>query len=135
MGPSNIGGYPIESASASSLVFYSDFDNDGLFERIRYYLESGVLKRGVIIPSGSPLAYLPGNEKVREAVHYVIAPDIFSYYPKEAGSGGSPLSSPVAPSLIRLVKINLTIDENPQKPPAAASLTTVITIRNLRGIL
>ena len=32
------GGFPLESAQSQTLIFYSDIDNDGLTERIRYYL-------------------------------------------------------------------------------------------------
>ena len=41
IGPSANGSYPIESASDSSIVFYSDIDGDTIFERVRYYSKEG----------------------------------------------------------------------------------------------
>ena len=45
--PSSLGGYPVESAGTSSLVFYSNVDSDVYKERIRYYLVGTVLYREV----------------------------------------------------------------------------------------
>lgn len=39
---SESGAYPIERADDKQLIFYSDVDNDGLVERVRYYLGSVV---------------------------------------------------------------------------------------------
>src|SRR3989344_1148360 len=56
-GPSSLGGYPIESAGTSTLVFYSDIDRDGIFERVRYFLGTNVIRKGVVEPTGNPLVY------------------------------------------------------------------------------
>lgn len=136
MGSANNGSYAVESASANSFIFFSDFDGDGLFERIRYYLEDNTLKKGVIKPTGNPLVYLTSDEKVSESVHYIIPnpPPIFTYYPKDSDINGTALTAPIDPALVRLIKVNLTADENPQKPPGPANISIFISIRNLRGI-
>ncbi len=135
MGSANNGSYAVESASANSFIFFSDFNGDGLFERIRYYLEDNTLKKGVIKPTGNPLVYLASDEKVSELVHYIVPnpPPVFTYYPKDVDINGIPLVSPIDPALIRLIKVNLTADENPQKPPGPANVSIFINIRNLRG--
>lgn len=136
MGSANNGSYALESASANSFIFFSDFDGDGLFERVRYYLEDNTLKKGVIKPAGNPLVYLAGDEKISELVHYIIPnpPPIFTYYPKDVDINGATLVSPIDPALVRLVKVSLTADENPQKPPGPANVSIFVSIRNLRGI-
>lgn len=136
MGLANNGSYAIESASANSFIFFSDFDGDGLFERVRYYLEGNILKKAVIKPVGNPLVYLPSDEKISEAVHYIIQnpPPIFTYYPKDVDINGMALAVPIDPALVRLIKVNLTADENSQKPPGPANVSIFINIRNLRGI-
>lgn len=136
MAASNTGIYPIEAASATSLVFYSDFDNDGLCERLRYWLENGTLKKGIIIPQDDPLVYNPADEKITEVVHF-ISPDslsVFSYF--SAGQEGSetPLSEPVSPASIRAIRVNLVVDEDPQRLPLPVQVDSFITIRNLREI-
>ncbi len=136
MGPANTGGYPIESANSTSFIFYSDIDGDGLFERVRYYLEGNIFKKGVIKPTGNPLSYLPANEQTKEVVHNIITnpPPIFSYYAKDVDGSGAALTVPINPSIIRLLKIDLSADNNPQQLPGPASLKIFITVRNFRGI-
>jgi prepilin-type N-terminal cleavage/methylation domain-containing protein len=54
---SNQGSYPIKQADADTFIFFSDIDHDQIKEEVRYYVEDGVLKKGVIEPSGDPLVY------------------------------------------------------------------------------
>ena len=63
-GPSALGAYPIASASSTSITFYSDVNNDGLRDRVRYYVSGTNVKRGIIAPSGNPLTYNSANEKI-----------------------------------------------------------------------
>lgn len=137
MGPASNGGYPIESATETSFVFFSDLEGDGLFERVRYYLDGTTLKRGVIKPTGNPLVYLLANEQIREVAHNIVNNPlvIFSYYPKDVSGEGAPLAFPVNPSVIRLLKIDLQADASPQQLPEPARLSILITIRNFRGTL
>lgn len=136
MGPASNGGYPIESAANGSFVFYSDTDGDGLFERVRYYLEGNILKKGITKPTGNPLTYLPANEQIRELVHNIVtgSPPVFSYFPKDTDGNGAPLSTPADPSTIRLLRMSLTADQNPQQLPGPATLNILITIRNFRSL-
>src|SRR3989344_8626441 len=46
MGSSAKGSYLIESASATSLVFYTDKDGDSQFDRVRYFVSGSTLRRG-----------------------------------------------------------------------------------------
>ncbi len=78
---SNIGNYPIEIASSTKIVFYSDIDDDGLIERISYFIEGTELKKSIITPSGNPLSYNSSTEKILMVVKNLIVPQvIFSYY-------------------------------------------------------
>jgi type II secretory pathway pseudopilin PulG len=134
---SSIGAYPIEQVTANSFIFYSDIDNDQLKERIRYFLDANILKKGVIKPSGSPYTYNPANEKITELTHYIVngAAPIFSYYDKDYDGTTSPLSSPVNIPLVRLVKITILIDRDIAKAPGPVTLTTQVSMRNLRDNL
>lgn len=137
MGPASNGSYPIESAAETSFIFFSDLDGDGLFERVRYYLEDFTLKKGVIKPTGNPLAYLSANEQIREVVHNIVNNPLilFFYYPQDVSGEGASLVFPVDPSVIRLVKIDLLTDADPQQLPEPTGFFAFITIRNLRGTL
>ncbi len=126
------GAYPIESASQNSIVFYSDSDGDGFTERIRYFLDGNILKRGIIKPTGNPLSY-SGTEDIREAVHniYLSAGNIFGYYDVGYNGTQSELSFPVNIPLVRLIKAKLTVDPNPADPSSRVNFSAEVNIRNL----
>jgi len=81
MEPSNIGNYPIEEVSSTNIIFYSDIDNDGLVERIRYFLDKDKLNKGVVSPSGNPLTYNLSQEKIKTVLDGISFPyQIFTFY-------------------------------------------------------
>lgn len=130
---SNIGNYPIESATQTSFVFFSDIDSDGLFERVRYFLNGTTFQKGVIKPSGNPLTYNPANEIIVDVIHnIVLGYDIFHYY--DGGYSGSEpaLGFPVNIPDVRMVAVTLTADQVGQPGAAPISMTGKVTIRNLR---
>src|SRR4051812_13245134 len=59
--PSDLGAYPIALASSTGVIFYSDVNNDGLKDQVRYFLTGKTVKKGVTAPSGNPLTYNPAN--------------------------------------------------------------------------
>lgn len=135
--PSSIGAYTIEAASSTAFIYYSDVDNDGLKERIRYFLSGDILKEGVIKPSGSPLTYNIANEKIYDIVHGLAngTNPIFSYYNANYNGFTAALPAPINIPEIRLIKINLIIDTDPLLAPGAATFTTQVSIRNLKDNL
>ena len=134
MGPSNNGSYPIMTATSDTFIFYSDIDEDGLFERVKYYIVGNVLKKSVIKPTGNPLIYNSANEKIYDLVHNVVADasSSFNYYDKSYAGSGSSLTSPINIPLIRIVKAQLKVDDNPNKPPGSLYFSTTAMIRNFR---
>ena len=135
--PSSLGAYALAQTATSSFTFYSDIDDDPFKERVRYFLDSTTLKKGIIKPSGTPLTYNPANEIISELIHDVAnaATSTFSYYDADYDGTTQPLTEPINIAAVRLVKITVTIDENPQTPPGPATLTTQISIRNLKDNL
>src|SRR3989344_1177612 len=133
MGPSNIGSYPIAAAASSSLIFYSDIDNDGLFEQIRYFLSSNTFKKGVIKPTGQPLTYNPANEIIVDVVHNMMATTtgIFSYYDSNYTGSQPPMVFPVDISTIKTIGITISARDPSQNLPIIYS--TQLTPRNLRN--
>lgn len=136
--PSNLGSYPIALASSSAITFYSDINGDGLKEKIRYFLSGNDLKRGVVVPSGSPLTYSDANEKITNLVSGVVASStlpIFQYYTSDYAGTSSPLAYPVSASLIRLVKVSVIVDKDPSHSPAPIIVTSQVSLRNLKDNL
>ncbi len=135
--PSSLGAYPIEIAATSTLTFYADTNNDGLKERIRYFLADTTLKRGSITPSGSPLTYNPVNESFRTLVTGVrpaTTTNLFQYYGSSYDGNDPPLSYGDVLS-IRLVKITLRIQQSQAFNPSPVTAVTQVSLRNLKDNL
>lgn len=135
---SNIGSYTISQAGTSSITFFSDIENDGLKEQIRYFISSSTLKKGIIKPTGSPLTYNSANEIFSILAYNVkntASSPLFEYYNSSYTGSGNALSQPVTVSQVRLVKVNLLLDVNPYKSPIPRSYTTQVNIRNLKDNL
>jgi len=135
--PSSLGAYSIEKAADTEFIFFTDTDNNGTKERIRYFLSGTILKRGVTTATGSPLQYLSANEVVTEIVHNVNngSTPIFSYYDSSYNGSSAALAQPVSIFAIRLVKITLVLDADPNRPPAPVTASTQVSIRNLKDNL
>lgn len=135
--PSSLGAYALTQTATSSFTFYSNIDTDASKERVRYFLSGTTLKKGVIKPSGSPLTYNAANETITELIHNVAhtATSTFTYYDEDYDGTSPPLVEPIDVSAVRLVKITLVIDKDPAALPAPLTLTTQVSIRNLKDNL
>ncbi|MBI4160260.1 prepilin-type N-terminal cleavage/methylation domain-containing protein [Candidatus Wolfebacteria bacterium] len=135
MGPSALGGYPIASATSSSITFYSDIDKDGSFEQIRYFVSGAALKKGVIVPTGNPAVYNPASEAIGEMVHNMAATGtpVFSYYNSAYSGSEAPLNLPIDIPAVRVIKISILTQEAGQATPLSFGIE--LTPRNLRSNL
>lgn len=136
VGPSNIGSYPLAQATTSSLIFYSDIDKDGSFERVRYFLSGSTFKKGVIKPSGPPWVYSTSSEIITDRIKNVIATSspIFSYYAADYTGAEGPLTYPLDIFNIRVIKVEITADQAAgTRTPAPVTLSIYATMRNLRS--
>ncbi len=125
------GAYPVENISDYSFTFYSDIDNDNKVERIRYFVEDGVLKRGVTKSSGIPPVYDSNNESVSNISLYVQNEDqnipLFTFY----DNSGNQIDSNLDLIDIRYVVIHMATDLNPNRQPEQYIFKTTATLRNL----
>jgi prepilin-type N-terminal cleavage/methylation domain-containing protein len=128
------GAYAINAATSTSLTFYSDIHNDGLKEKIRYFLNGTTLQRGEIKPTGSPLGYT-GSETITNLISNVTNSSIFDYYDKNYDGTTAPLPAPISISDVRLIKITITTDLNPIRAPSPITFTTQVMLRNLKDNL
>jgi hypothetical protein len=134
-GTANNGAYTLALANNNALTFYSDIDNDGLKEKVRYFLSGTTLQKGVIKPAGSPLTYNAINEKISNLMNNVTNTSLFEYYDKNYDGTTNPLSSPVNIPLVRLIKINILSDLDQKKSPVPKTFSTQVSIRNLKDNL
>lgn len=125
--PASTGAYAIESASSTGLIFYSDTNNDGIRERLRYFIAGSLFKRGLIIPTGQPYVYNLSNESLSTVINNLgtSSPTIFTYYDSsyDGTASSSALTEPVEIKNIRLIKVDLL------------HLTSQVMLRNLKDNL
>ncbi|MEK7463788.1 MAG: type II secretion system protein [Patescibacteria group bacterium] len=139
--PSNNGAYAIAQAATSTITFFSDTDGDGLKEQIRYFISTTTpvtLKKGSIKPIGSPSVYSPSAEVFSTLAYNIknaTSTALFEYYDNGYAGTSSPLTQPVTVTSIRLVKINLMIDADPNKSPIPRLYTSQVSLRNLKDNL
>lgn len=135
--PASTGSYPLASANSTALTFYTNLDGDNLKEQIRYFLQDGELKKGVIKPSGSPLTYNPANEKVMTLVRDINngSTPIFEYFDGSFTGEGAALSEPIPVTRVRLVRITLKIDKEPGRSMGPILVESQVFLRNLKDNL
>ena len=134
---SDAGAHPIVSANDNDIIFYSDYDKDGVTERLHIYLSNGSVYLGVRDPSsGFPVTYQSGDGAIAQLAQHIVntaSDPMFSYYNKDypADTVNNPVDTPADVSEIRLVKIFLKINIDPNNAPDNIQQETFVEIRNL----
>jgi Tfp pilus assembly protein PilV len=103
------GAYPLVTANNQQLIFYTDAGTT--INRINYFVQSGTLRKGVIVPTGVPAVYNAGSEVVTTVQNDLAngANPIFLYYNENFDGSGNALSQPVSITAVRFIKINLSV--------------------------
>jgi prepilin-type N-terminal cleavage/methylation domain-containing protein len=125
---SDRGDYPIALAGPQDLIFYSDLDYDGDFDRIRYYISNRILYKTMIEP-GAARDY-PGAGETIMIANFVnnLAQDVFTYY------DGS-VAETADINTIRLIRIHLLFNVTPGVAPDDILVETDVNLRNLKSNL
>lgn len=124
------GAYIIEKPEDYQLIFYSDIDKDTATERVRYFIQGTDFKKGVTDPAGWPIIYNPTNEVVTILSQYVRnQPPIFHYFD---GEGNEIVELPARLKDTKLMRVDLVINVDPNRPPQDFILESAVQIRNLK---
>jgi prepilin-type N-terminal cleavage/methylation domain-containing protein len=134
------GAYPISSIGDNDLVIFSDYDKDGVTERLHLYKNGESVIMGFRDPSGTiPRTYAAGDQGTVTIASHVIndaSAPIFSYY--NENYPGDTINNPLTASSaninnVRLVKIHLKININPNRAPDNIETQSFAEIRNLNN--
>ena len=134
------GSYPIVSGSDFDIVFYADSDNDGQTERVHYFLDNGLLKKGVRLPTaGTPVTYANGDgtvTTVATAIYNTNSEPIFTYYNANypGDTANNPLSTPISVANVRLVKVHIAMNIDPNHAPDSVNFQSFAEFRNLNEL-
>lgn len=130
------GSYPVQAAEDFSFTFFGDIDGDARVEKVRYWLEGSDLKKGVIKPSGTPVAYPVNTETVRALSPYVHngAAPIFRYYNGDYPGDviNNPLPTPTRLVQTKLMHVFLEINVDASRAPNSFVLESLTQLRNLK---
>lgn len=133
------GAWPISEAGNNNFTFYSDVTNDGRADKIRYFLDGSMLKKGVIQPTDVPVSYPAANEKIYLIANYIDndTVPVFRYY-----NGNWPqdqLNNPLSPAgrvfNTRFVKIYLRLNIQTNSGSLPFELTYDVQIRSMKDNL
>jgi len=136
------GSYALNLASSSQIIFFSSYGSGGTttVRRIRYFVASSSLYKGVVTPSGSPPTYNLATESVHPVVTNLknasSSVPVFLYYDGTYAGTSSPLTQPVNLNQVKYVKMQLVVLT--QTTRTSTSTYTVIsgaTIRSLKNNL
>jgi len=131
---SDTGEYSLDTVQPQTLTFYSDTDSDSYKEKIRYFMDGHLLKKGVIKATSSPLEYPAAEEIITVEAEYINnqTEPIFTYYDTNYTEIAS---SSAEKNKIRLVHIFLKVNVTPEIMPADYLMDMDVQIRNLKDNL
>jgi len=122
------GDYALSTNEEQNFIWYGDVDNDGIAEKIRYFLSDNTLKRVVTEPG-------PDNNYDQTGATTTIAQyvnnqsePIFIYYDSDN-------NETTIINNIRLIRIKLKINVNPAIAPQDYYVESDIQLRNLKDNL
>ena len=129
------GGFLLESAASTSLIFFSDPDGDETRERLRYFIKDRSLKRGLTEPSGNPPVYDVGDEKIQTLIADLLtASSTFVYFGNnyDGTASSTTLAEPIDVQAVRMARFVFVIQAPSNRAPAPYTVQSEVMIRNLK---
>lgn len=118
--PADNGSYILEKADDQEFIFYSDIDKDTKVERVRYFLEDSIFKKGIVEPTGAPPVYDLDTETISILSSYVCNDDlsIFTYYNGDwpGDEINNPLPTPTRLKETKLIHVYIVFEYDLQVP-------------------
>lgn len=135
------GDYPIEEADDFDLTIYTDTNDDGITERVHYYLDLATdeFKRGVTNPSSSvPVTYAASDTTTTVMAEYIVnesTDPVFSYYNDDYPSDttNNPLATPASLGDVQLIRVKMRVNIDPVHAPENINVESFVDLRNLHG--
>jgi Tfp pilus assembly protein PilV len=133
--PAANGSYPLVNAGSTTISFFSDTDNTGSIEQVTYSLVGTTLYRATIQPTGSPAVYNVASQSTSTLMVNVrngTTTPLFQYYDTNYSGTSTPLTQPVTTTNVRLVKVNITLDIDPNRSPHPVTYSVQAGLRNVK---
>jgi len=122
------GDYTLQTINDDGLVFFSDVDDDDIFERVEYFLATTTLYRVVTEPGGANDYNMPGATSTIAIYINNDEESIFVYF-DDSYNETDIINN------VRLVKIVLKINVTPEIAPNDVYVESDVNLRNLKDNL
>lgn len=134
------GAYAIQTVAADTVVFFVDLAGDGVKKRVKYRYSpaDAVVYKAVTPPSGTPPIYQDANTSTTTIIvnaRNAASTPMFEYFDSGYNGEGNALAEPVVTTSVRTVRINITLDVDPNQPPEPRTYSAQTTLRNLKDNL
>ncbi|OGI25350.1 MAG: hypothetical protein A3E38_02645 [Candidatus Moranbacteria bacterium RIFCSPHIGHO2_12_FULL_54_9] len=136
------GDFAVESGADFDVKAYIDIDDDGVTERVHYFLDLATdeLKVGVTDPLGTtPITYPASDDTVTVLASYVVneSDNPAFYYYNENYPGDTvtnPLATPINVEDARLIRVHLLVNIDPIRAPNNINIESFADLRNLKNL-
>jgi type II secretory pathway pseudopilin PulG len=131
------GSYPVISANDNDLVVFCDYDKDDITERLHFYRNGAAVIMGIRKPTaGLPKTYAAGDAETKTIASNIVnsaGTPIFAYYDSSypEDSVHNPIATPAMVPNVRLVRIDLHMNIDPNRAPDNIQIQTFVEMRNL----
>jgi hypothetical protein len=125
------GAYPLVTAGAHEVAFYSDIDRDNSVELVRYRLSTTTITKTITNATGTPPRYNATPDETRIVSEYVRnisqATSTFLYYDE---NGASVASTSITD--VRYIRATVIVNIDPNRDPDEFTLSSSASLRNLK---
>lgn len=122
----------IQTAEADELFYYRYFDlTSPSPSKVHYFMDGNQFKIGITSPVGVEpnITYPSQNEVIKLIVGNVTnTGSIFHYYT----DSGQELTGTIDPAAVKMVELNISLDMDPNSPPAPITESTKVNLRNMK---
>lgn len=130
------GSYPLAEASSTEIIFFTPFRSGSSpsVRRIRYFVASSTLYKGIVVQSGTPPSYATSSEQISRVLPLASSTSLwFSYYDGTFTGSSTPLAQPVSITNVTNVQMSLImLRQDTRNSTSTFTITSGSTVRNLK---
>jgi prepilin-type N-terminal cleavage/methylation domain-containing protein len=130
------GSYPLAEASSTEIIFFTPYRSgtSPSVRRIRYYVASSTLYKGVTTQSGTPPSYVIANEQITKLLPLASSTTkLFTYYDESYTGSSTPLVQPVSVTNVTYVQMSLSmLRKDERNSTSTFTFTSGSSVRNLK---
>ncbi|MDD2657027.1 MAG: prepilin-type N-terminal cleavage/methylation domain-containing protein [Patescibacteria group bacterium] len=135
---SSVGSYPLNTTEPYNLIFYANVDSNNMIEKVQFWLDDKTLKETITHPSSTASSniYENGTSQTIDLADNVknmeLAVPVFLYYNESYTGSQSELLGNFNLTDIRMIKVQLELEKDPNKSPEPLHVESMALIRSTK---